>query len=395
VRVLGLRILYVSAERVPGSDGGSVHTRAVAEGLARRGHEVTLLTRQEPGLPAEAKMDGVRVLRAPMRFAGRTVPLLASLKALRLRPGAYDVVMARFSALGGAEALFASRSGLPLVLEVNSPQTAEAAWRHGLEGSAAGSLLGAWGEALFARAAAVITPSARIVPEAARPRCRLVDWACDTDRFRPAEPGAAEEARRRLALAGRFVVAFAGSFRPGHGADLLLAAAEALRSEPVSFLLVGDGPERAGIEAEAARRGVGGMFRFTGRVPPEEVPGLLAAAHAGAAPFRVTGWPPFDRYGFFYSPLKIFEYMASGLPVLTTACPELSRIVREGETGLLLPGGDAGALAGAVRSLAGASARRESMGAAGCRDAGERFSWGVHVAALEGILEEVAGAGRP
>lgn len=392
---MGLRVLYVSAERVPGSDGGSVHTRAVAEGLARRGHEVTLLTRREPGLPAEGMPDGVRVVRAPMRLAGRTVPLLASLQVLRLSPGAYDVVMARFSALGGAEALFASRAGLPLVLEVNSPQTAEVVWRWGLEGSAAEGLLGAWGEALFARAAAVVTPSYGIVPEVARLRCRLVDWACDTERFRPAAPAAAEEARRRLGLAGRFVLAFTGSFRPWHGAGLLPAAAESLRGEPVSFLCVGDGPERAWVEAEAARRGVGGMFRFTGSVLPEEVPGLLAAAHAGAAPFRISGWPPFARYGFFYSPLKIFEYLASGLPVLSTKCPELSRIVREGETGLLLPEGDAGAFAGAIRYLAGASAGRESMGAAGCRDAHARFSWGAHMAALEGVLEEVAGARRP
>ncbi len=381
-----LRILYVSAEPVPGVNGGSVHTHAVASGLARRGHAVTLLTRREPGQPAAGSLDGIRVLRAPLTAGGKTVPLLALGRLLALDPRGFDVVMARFSALGGAEGCFAGRACLPLVLEVNSPQVAEVVWRHGLEGSLAAAVLEAWERSQFRRAAAVITPSVRIVPEEARPRCRLVSWGCDPDRFRPAER---EDT-------GRFVVAFSGSFRSWHGVDLLPKVAKALLAKvpEAVFLCVGDGEERPSVEAQAKALGVSEAFRFTGAVPPEAVPGYLGSAHAGIAPFRIAGYPPFAQYGFFYSPLKIFEYMACGLPVLATDCPELAAVVTQGRTGRLCPEGDAAAMAAVLAAWARDPALRRAMGEAARKEAETRFSWQVHAAGVEAILEEVTGARR-
>ena len=389
-----MRILYVSAEAVPGSDGGAVHTMAVAGGLVRRGHAVTLLTRRGSGQAASETLGGVRVLRARMRLAGKTVPALALPRLLGLDPGRFDVVMARFAALGGSEGIFAERGELPLVLEVNSPQVAEVIWRYRLDGGLSSRLLEAWGERQFSRAAAVVSPSDRIVPAWARPRCRLMSWGCDTDRFRPFPEGEAERARERLGLSGRFVVAFSGSFRGWHGVDLLPLLAKALlpRRPEAVFLCLGEGDRRLAVAAEARRLGLEGAFRFLGALPPSAMPGHLGAAHAGIAPFQVAAYPPFQRFGFFYSPLKVFEYLACGLPVVTTACPELAALVREGETGHLLAEGDLEGMAGALSGLAGDPARRSAMGVAARKEAEERFSWHAHVEALEGILKEVTHA---
>jgi len=380
-----VRILYLSGESVPGADGGSVHTRAVAEGLAGRGHEVTLLTRTLDGPAKEAVLPGVRLLRTPMRLGRRTAPLMALPSLMAMGAGRFDVIMARFSAFGGGEGIYASRAGIPLVLEVNSPQVAEVCWRYGLEGRAAGELLEAWGRSQFSRAARIITPTLRIVPEEDRARARRVTWACDTDRFRPLAPGRAEATRARLGLSGRIVVAFSGSFRSWHGVDALPALARLLPE--AAFLCLGDGDRFHAVQAEAARLGVSDAFRFVGKVPPEGMPDLLGAAHAGIAPFQVSAYPPFARFGFFYSPLKIFEYMASGLPVVATRCPELAAIVQEGVTGRLVPEGDLEALAAALRDLPG------DMGRAARIDAEARFSWAAHAAGLERILKEAIHAG--
>lgn len=391
-----LRILYVSSEPVPGRQGGSVHTASVALGLAARGHAVTLIC--PPGEPGAQLPESpvLRLVHAPMRLLGRTAPILALPALLGLDPAGFDVVMARFSAIGGAEGIYARRAGLPLVIEVNSPQVGEICWREGWEGTLPETLLRGWEGIQFDRASAVVTPSVRIVPEAVRPRCRLVDWGCDPVRFAPARPDAREALRASLGLSGRFVAAFAGTFRPWHGADRLPALAGALRDALPSlvFLCMGGGDGLASVEAEAVRLGVSDRFRFTGPLPATEVARHLAAADLGLAPFRIRGYPPFERYGFFYSPLKIFEYMACGLPVLTTACPELQAIVREGVTGHCLPEDDVAAWAAVLVRLAADPGRRVAMGAAGRVDAAGRYAWAHHVEGLERVLEEAAGARR-
>ena len=389
---MSLSVLYVSAEPVPGQDGGSVHTREVARGLARRGNRVTLLTRREPGQPAVETLEGVEIVRTSLKRGGKTLPILALPRLLRLNPASFDVVMARFAAFGGADGLYAGLAQLPLVLEVNSPQVGEILWRYHAEGTLFADALEAWERAQFSRAAAVITPSKRIVPEEARGRCRLVDWGCDPERFHPPSPAEAGAARRRLDLEDRFVVAFSGSFREWHGVDLLPAVAKALvalRPE-AAFLCIGGGPRQAAVKAEAERLGLGTAFRFTGPVPPDEVPSMLAAADVGLAPFQIASYPPFARFGFFYSPLKIFEYMACGLPVLTADCPELAKVVGEGRTGYLVPEGDIGAYAGILAGLAADPGLRTAMGRTARRDAEERFSWKAHVAGVEAVLKEAA-----
>jgi glycosyltransferase involved in cell wall biosynthesis len=178
--------------------------------------------------------------------------------------------------------------------------------------------------------------------------------------------------------------------------DLLPKVAKALlaRVPEALFLCVGDGEERPSVEAQAKALGVSEAFRFVGAVPPERVPGYLASADAGIAPFRISGYPPFARYGFFYSPLKIFEYMACGLPVLATDCPELAHVVAEGRTGRLCPEGDVAAMASVLAAWATESGLRRAMGEAARRDAETRFSWQAHAAGVEAILQEVAGARR-
>src|SRR6185503_2732629 len=135
-------------------------------------------------------------------------------------------------------------------------------------------------------------------------------------------------------------------------------------------VFIGDGPERGATERAA--RDVPGVV-FTGALPHAQLPAALAAADIGVAPFDPIKHAPL-RLGFYWSPLKIFEYMAVGLPVVAPALPRLKRLVEHNREGLLYAPDEPRALDRALVTLADVDLRR-SMGAAGRARVVKDFSW--------------------
>jgi glycosyltransferase involved in cell wall biosynthesis len=130
--------------------------------------------------------------------------------------------------------------------------------------------------------------------------------------------------------------------------------------------------------------------RRLGTVPYAEMPEVVAAADIGVAPYDPARLRQL-RLGFYWSPLKIFEYMASGLPTITIPRPPLTEIVREGQEGLHTREGDPEALAAALVRLADDAALRRRLGASARQRVIERYSWARHCEQLEGVLTRIAG----
>jgi glycosyltransferase involved in cell wall biosynthesis len=169
--------------------------------------------------------------------------------------------------------------------------------------------------------------------------------------------------------------------------DFVRAAALLLaRGRDCRFLLIGDGPERAAAERLAAAWP--GRFTFTGAVAYERVPGLLAGAAIGVAPFNTAPHPALRAAGFFWSPLKVYEYMAAGLPVVTANIHPLNQVVRDGQEGALFREGDVAELAAAMARLLDDPAAARAMGARARARVAERYSWAQHCAELERIMLE-------
>jgi glycosyltransferase involved in cell wall biosynthesis len=120
-------------------------------------------------------------------------------------------------------------------------------------------------------------------------------------------------------------------------------------------------------------------------VPYDGMPAVVAACDIGTAPYDTARLAQL-RLGFFWSPLKIFEYMASGLPTITVGRPPLDEVVRDGEEGLHVKEADPAALAAAIEGLAGDEPRRRRLGANARRRVVERYSWDTHCAQLEALL---------
>jgi glycosyltransferase involved in cell wall biosynthesis len=177
---------------------------------------------------------------------------------------------------------------------------------------------------------------------------------------------------------------FAGAFRSWHGAVHLVRAIELLQQRgrtDIGAVLIGDGPERPDVDAAAAHvRGV----TVVGAIPHENMPAALAAADIGVAPFDVSAHRPLSL-GFFWSPLKIFEYMAVGLPVVAPAVERIGSLVHHEREGVLYDAAQPEGLADALARLMD-PALRAKLGAAGRERAVREYSWKAHCRALEAAI---------
>ena len=126
---------------------------------------------------------------------------------------------------------------------------------------------------------------------------------------------------------------------------------------------------------------------FTGALPHAQVPELLASADIGVAPFDVSAHPSL-AHEFHWSPLKVFEYMASGLPVVAPRIPRLTEIIEDGREGVLYDASDEDGLARALEQLSDSPGRVE-LGMAARRRAVADFSWQTHCRHLDQALRAV------
>jgi glycosyltransferase involved in cell wall biosynthesis len=380
-----VRILYVATDqRVPGTLGGSVHVRAVAEGLAAIGHEVHVAVGAGDG-PFPGGTVRWHDVAAP---GGRaTLRLLGAPGVRRLaRSIAPDTVIERYHNFGGEGALAARAVGARYVLEVNAPVIDYAGSpKATLDRALLVQPMRRWREHQVRQADLIVTPSLRILPASTDPgRVLEIEWGADTERFHPGAVGGIPWTREP----GAVVAVFAGAFRAWHGAAQLVEAIRLLHGRgrrEYRAVFIGDGPERPAIERAA--RGLSGIT-VAGRVPHAEMPAALAAADIGVAPFDVSRHAPLSL-AFYWSPLKIFEYMAAGLPVVTPALPRLATLVTPGVEGVLYQPAAPEALADALASLAEAGARQAMGGAARARAVAE-YSWEAHCRRLDDGLRGLA-----
>jgi starch synthase len=372
-----VRILYVALDQtVPGTLGGSVHVQSVAEGLAALGHEVHVATQAGGVWPAGA-----------VRWHAMSPPL--GQHQLRwMRTGAVadlarrvdaQVVMERYYNFGGEGVVAAGKLGIPAVLEVNAPVIDyPGSMKARIDRVLVVEPMRRWRDALCRRVELFVTTSADILPSwVERRRVLEIEWGADVDHFTPESAGASPSRRD----GSRIMCVFAGAFRSWHGAVHLSAALARLHrdgDDRFGAVFIGDGPERAA--AEKAARDLPGVT-FSGAMPHSALPAALAAADIGVAPFDPIKHAPL-RLGFYWSPLKIFEYMAVGLPVVAPALPRLKRLVEDKVEGVLYDPGDPRGLDRAITHLADAATRRR-MGVAARARVVRDFSWRAHCAALD------------
>lgn len=366
-----LRVAYVSVDPgvpVHGTKGASVHVQELLRAWRARGADVRLYcTRTGDHVPAD--LADVPVTHVPVRGAkgdpaAREVAqrdAAAALTAAVLADGV-DVVHERYSLFSTVLADVVAASGATGLLEVNAPLVDEQAQHRELHDRAGAEAALRTQAGAADRVLAVSEPVADWVREHAPTAVtRVCPNGVDVERIRPVRAlGDGGDGRD-----GRPVVAFVGTLKPWHGVSVLLHAAAAAR-RGWHVRVVGDGPEGPALRDLAERLDLDVDLR--GAVPPADVPAHLAGAHVAVAPYP-------GEQDHYFSPLKVLEYAAAGLPVVASDVGQMRTLVRDGVTGLLVPPGDVAALAAAVDGLVSVPERAARMGAAGRRHVEAGHTW--------------------
>ncbi len=395
-----MRITYLLPDPgipVGGAKGASVHVAEVTRAMASAGATVQLLAMRSDraaGRPTEGArtldprpgrvdltlFDTGPIPRGPagdqdrLRVVQRFLDW-AQGEAGRFRP---DLVYERLSLFAGGGTRLAESLGVPRIVEVNAPVAAERAAHVGLALAA---------DARQAEHDALAGASVMAVSAALEPWCRargaasvdVVPNGVDTPRFDPSRHACSANALRRdLELEGAEVVGFVGSMKPWHGVATFLEAVALLAAHrpALRVLLVGDGPAAADARRRAEAPDLVGRCRFTGAVAPELIPAHLAALDVAAAPYGV----PESDDAFYFSPLKVVEAMAAGLPVVASRFDSIESML--GGTGVLVEPGSAPTLAGAIGELLDDPARAARLGAAARERAVSSFGWDAVVARI-------------
>lgn len=181
------------------------------------------------------------------------------------------------------------------------------------------------------------------------------------------------------------VIGYAGHLYPWKGVDVLIRALAALPD--AQGLIIGGHPaeaDRGRVESLAATLNVAARVSFAGHIPPADVAGQLADATVLVLPNTASAISA--RYT---SPLKLFEYLALGKPIVASDLPAIREVLTDGVSALLVPPGDAAALAAAIGRLIADPLLAQRLAAAAWALA-PRFTWDSRAALLEKALAAAA-----
>lgn len=198
----------------------------------------------------------------------------------------------------------------------------------------------------------------------------------DVNLFTPEGP----DVREAMGLAGKRVVICVARLVPIKNLHVLIeAVAKARGTDPaVALVIVGEGPERADLEARAAALGISEAVRFAGYVPQAETPAWYRTGDV----FALSS--DFDN-----SPNVVLEAMASGLPIVSTDVGGLRDYVTPPDAGTLTPPRDPAALATALLDWLSHPERATAAGAHNRQDAVRRFSWSASAANMHAVYDRV------
>ena len=393
-----LRLLYLADIRFPLERANGIQTMETCYALAARGHRVTLAVRPDTarpardpfvfyGLPASSRLcvDQAVVWGPP---PVRRVGYLAYALTRAIGRTHNDLVFTRDLGLASAVLSLPRALRPPVVHESHGFAPVFAETRHDL---VSGARPAGW-----AKRTRLLRRERRVWREAEGYVTTTRGVAAElTARFGPRELVVTIPNGVRLPTDRRFVpphprsaplVVYAGHLYPWKGVDLLLRALARLPA--TRGLIIGGHPREVDLpraRALADELGLTDRVTFTGLVDVARVPALLVEGDLLALPTTAT--PSASSYT---SPLKMFEYLAAGKPIVASDLPAIREILRDGENAVLVEPDSAGALASAIdrlskdHTLAGRIARTAF-------DQATTYGWDRRAERLEALMTAVVG----
>lgn len=391
-----MKILYLCADAgipVLGRKGAAVHVREMCGAFARAGHRVTLaaqsLVKSDHEEPAKVRarvvsvqssavtVSAVHAFKAFHEQLGLENSLPGELRRvlfnetfyqelkrrfLRNRP---DFIYERASLYGTAGVRLAAKFKIPLIVELNAPLALEqATYRH----TGFGELAAQAERWTLTQADAVVVVSAELAKH-------VKGLGVKASRIHVMPNGVNPElfaaATKPMVKNTPPTMGFVGGLRPWHGIEVLpeLLARLQKRVPGARLVIVGDGQLRGDLERAFAKRRLQNLVTFSGALLHEEIPAAIRQFDVALAPY------PKHSHDFYFSPLKLYEYMACGVPVVAARLGQIAQTIKHEKSGLLYPPGDVAALVGSCERLLQDAALRQRLGAAAAKLIHAKFTW--------------------
>ena len=372
-----MRVAYVCMDPgipVWGNKGCSIHVQGILRALSRKAIDVDLIALRCGGTcPHGLQSVALHIVNGELpKERGEREQALCQLnenvRQLLGRLSRFDFIYERYALFSYAGVEFARSHGIPGLLEVNAPLVAEQELYRVLvdRGSAIEAM-----QRAFCAATTVLAVSDEMAAHVCNhgvidDRIRVLPNAVDPEEFsrHPQVSTAASE--------GTFTIGFVGSLKPWHGVAQLISAYARLWDHGREWRLViaGDGPERIRLDAQVAAlpTRIASTIEFLGMVSHAEIPCTLATMNAAAVPCPSAS----DTY---FSPIKLFEYMAAGLPVVAARYGQIPSLIQNGVTGLLYDPGDDLQLTNALLHLRANPRLAAKMGEQARREVFAHHTW--------------------
>jgi len=391
-----LNICYVAPDvPVPHTGtfiGGSTHTLKIAENLAKKGNNVHIVSRRMEGQKKFERLGEnlfvYRIYRGLVCPVQGTVSkksdykgnfifdflknvyfitiyrlVLMAYVAWIIRKHDINIILERNSSKGVG--VFAGTLlGVPSVVEVIDPDYSNLALR-------------------FAKKVFVYTDKI-LPPNFPKDKIEITTAGADTETFNPDADG--DSIREKYGLHGKDVVLYVGEMSAWHGAEDLVRVASKL-DESTKILMVGKNVES--LKEKTEESGVSDKFVFTGFVSYNEVPNYITAADVAVAPYNPQGFKLMEKHGFYFSPIKIFEYMACAKPIVTTNVEIVRDIIKENQCGILVEPGNIDEIAHAIDYLFKNKKKAEEMGQNGRKAVVKSYSWETVAEQIDRSMKEI------
>ncbi len=369
-----MHILVVTQDFPPDVGGTQTYAAEMARGLARRGHRVSVVCPDRPGVRAlddEFAAAGVRTERVASTQDAFPIKAVPAVRRLLTR---HNVDVAFAIAWPSALALLSAgvrRRNIPLALAA-----------HGRElllepvGVPGGQAVYDAVRRRVIRRADLLLPVSRYTASLLVPfgvpatRIQIVNNGTDPDVFFPVDAAQCAALRARLGVPGPMLLTVSRLVGRKGVNTVLEALPDVLRAHPgASYVVAGDGPDRDALVALASQLGLAEHVHFLGRIPYAELRTLYAAADVFVLPARESR-PDVEGFGIVF-----LEAGACSTPVIGADTGGIPDAIEHGRTGLLVPPDDPAALAQALGELLGSPDSAAAMGAAGRKRVEETFNW--------------------
>ena len=402
------RILYLCADSgisFGGTKGAAIHIREFVETLSGGGYDVVAaVSKKEKELTfetaypvhvlpeasfyahaniAEMGADEKKTLKEAGEYFRNEKTIDVLLKLHQRSP--FDLIYERYSLFGIAGRLAADTLGLPFILEVNAPLVYEAGRYRKLHQVGLAKSIESF---LFSKADHLVAVSSglqeyilKIAPQA---KISVIPNGVSLENFDSAESSVDWRKKLTRHPDTDFIIGFVGSIKPWHGVEVLIAALANLHTEDeqCSLCIVGNGDKnyQSQLEAQCNKSGLKHRVNFFGAVPYESIPAVMKSMDVLVAPYP-------EMENFYFSPLKIFEYMASGRPIVSSSIGQINDVLTNEKNALLVPAGDTKALSQALIRLKHDSQLSKGLSRAAYDEVRRKHLWRHRLEKIKEIME--------